>query len=55
MSRSWHRGHVILLAAALPDVTRRRPARQCRIAPTDTPHMSAFSLSRMPMGAALLG
>src|SRR6185312_13170305 len=49
MGRTWHRGHVILLADALPDATRRRPARQCRMAATDTPHMCAFSLSRMPI------
>src|SRR5690242_12811773 len=49
MGLAWHRGHVILLTAGVPDDKRRRPARQCLMAATDTPHIRAFSLSRMPI------
>ena len=49
MDRAWHRGHEILRAAVNPDATRRRPARQCRMAAIDTPQIRAFSLSRMPI------
>jgi hypothetical protein len=44
-----HRGHARFLTTTIPDATRRRPARQCRMAAIDTPQILAFSLSTTPI------